>query len=111
MPVSTVGVSVDGGPAVEAATHVVAHHQAVPTVTFTASVDVGGQPGVHTVTAVVTDDNHTHASASVQVLRDTNVVVPAPAIVIDLEPPMPTAADKGCPFLEGLLSTVQQTLA
>ena len=48
-------------------------------------------------------------TASVQVLRDVTVVVPAPAIVIDLEPPTPTAADD--PFVQGLISTVQQSLA
>jgi hypothetical protein len=106
--VSDVRVSVDGGPSVIAAMHVVAH-QKVPSVTFTASVDVGPQPGTHTVTVVATDEYNRHASASVQVLRDTTVVVPAPAILIDLEPPIPTAADD--PFVQSLVSTIQQTLA
>jgi hypothetical protein len=106
--VSSVRVSADGGPAVTATTHVVAH-QTVPTVAFSASINVGTQPGTHTVTVVATDENQRHVSASVQVLRDVTVVVPAPAIVIDLEPPIPTAADD--PFVQDLVSTVQQTLS
>jgi hypothetical protein len=107
-PVAAVRVHVDGGAPVDASTHVVLH-QPVPTVTFAASVDVPDQPGIHTVSVVVTDENNGHATASVQVLRDTTVVVPAPAIVIDLEPPLPTSADD--PFVQGLVSSVQQTLA
>ncbi|GAA4355263.1 hypothetical protein GCM10023087_26000 [Microbacterium rhizosphaerae] len=106
--VDAVQVSVDGGPAVAATKHVVAH-QKVPTVTFSASVAVGDQPGAHTVTVVVTDDNQAHASASVQVLRDISVVVPPPAILIDLEPPFPTTADD--PSVQDLVGTVAQTLA
>lgn len=108
VPVAGVQVSVDGGPAVAATKHVVPH-QKVPTVTFSTSVAVGDQPGAHTVTVVVTDDNQAHAAASVQVLRDTSVVVPAPAILIDLEPPFPTTADD--PSVQNLVSTVAQTLA
>jgi hypothetical protein len=108
VPVSTVRVHVDGGTAVDASVHVVAR-QKVPTVTFAASVDVPTQPGLHTVTVVATDENHNHATASVQVLRDTTVVVPAPAIVIDLEPPMAISADD--PVLLDVVSTVQQTMA
>jgi hypothetical protein len=106
--VDAVQVSVDGGPTVAATKHVVAH-QKVPTVTFSASVAVGDQPGAHTVTVVVTDDNQAHASASVQVLRDISVVVPPPAILIDLEPPFPTTPDD--PSVQDLVSTVSQTLA
>jgi len=105
--VSDVGANVDGGPTVEATTKTVAH-QTVPTVTFAASVDVPEQPGLHTVTVVATDGNRPIATASVQVLRDVTVVVPAPAILIDIEPPMPTPADD--PSVQGLISTVQKAL-
>jgi hypothetical protein len=58
---------------------------------------------------VVTDDDLQHGTAAVQVLRDVTVVVPAPAILIDLEPPVPTSPDD--PSVQSLVTTVQKALA
>ena len=105
--VSTVSVQVDNGPRVDAALTDIAH-QTKPTVRFAATVDVPAPPGVHTVKVTATDDNNQHATASVDVLRDTTVVVPAPAIVIDIEPPTTTLPDDAS--VQSLVSTVQHAL-
>lgn len=108
MLVDSVTVAVDGGQPVEA-TLTIVKHQSVPTVTYSASVEVSEQPGTHTVTVVATDDNGQTATGTVQVLRDVTVVVPAPAVLIDLEPPAQVAADDAT-VLE-LVGAVQQAVA
>ena len=108
MLVSAVDIHVEGGAPV-AATLTIVPDQPVPTVRFVGLVDVPEQAGVHTVTAVVTDDDLQHGTAAVQVLRDVTVVVPAPAILIDLEPPVPTSPDD--PSVQSLVTTVQKALA
>jgi hypothetical protein len=106
--VDTVTVALDGGQPVEADLTIV-KHQSVPTVTYSASVEVPEQPGTHTVRVVATCDNLTTATGTVQVLRDVTVVVPAPAVLIDLEPPAPVAVDD-ITVLE-LVGAVQRAVA
>jgi hypothetical protein len=107
--IDSVTVQVDGGPAVDATLKPLPDpHNTV--VSFTAPVPVTGAEGVHTITAVATNDAGISRSASVTVFLGPSFQIDAPAIRLEIALPPAFSIDPADPKVQALAGRMQQGL-
>jgi hypothetical protein len=105
--IDSVTVQVDAGPVVDAAlTHVHDPHNTVES--YTASVQVTGAEGAHTITVVATNDAGISRQAGVTVFLGPSFQIDAPSIRLEIESPF--AVDPSDPKVQALLGALQQDL-
>jgi Big-like domain-containing protein len=107
--IDSVTVQVDGGPAVDATLkNLPDPHNTV--VSFTAPVQVTGAEGVHTITAVATNDADVSRSVSVTVFLGPSFQIDAPAIRLEIAMPSAFSIDPADPKVQALAGRMQQGL-
>jgi hypothetical protein len=105
--IDSVTVQVDGEPAVDATLKLIKDPNNV-VVTFTASVQVTGAEGTHTITVVATNDGGLSRSETVTVFLGPVFEIDAPAMVLEVN--VPSAVDPGDSSFQRLLGRIQQGL-
>jgi hypothetical protein len=102
--IDSVTVQVDNGPAVSATLkHLPDPHNTV--VGFTASVEVTGAEGAHTITVVATNDGGFSRTESITVFLGPSFEIDAPAILLEINTPF--TVDPEDPSIQSLLGRIQ----
>jgi hypothetical protein len=107
--IDSVTVQVDGGPVVDATLTNLPDPQST-VVSFTAPVQVTGAEGVHTITAVATNDGGMSRSVSVTVFLGPSFQIDAPAIRLEIAMPPAFSIDPADPKIQALVGRIQQGL-